>query len=139
MDATTGFLAFLALTLVALGATVASGWRARIRLHVACVASSLALLGITIYFAEKLGAEYDLETAGWVTPVHLALAKLATVSYLLPIVSGVATLRDRRRRRVHLSLALTTLALTVAAAATGTAMILLSEPLAAVPPAVSPG
>jgi len=139
VDATTGFLAFLALTLVALGATVATGWKARIRPHLACVASSLVLLGATIYFAEQLGAEYDLEMAGWVTPVHLALAKLATVSYLLPIVSGVATLRDRRRRRIHLVLALTTLGLTVAAAATGMAMILLSEPLVATLPPVSLG
>jgi hypothetical protein len=131
MDATTGFLAFLALTLVALGATVATGLKARVRPHIGCVVASVVLLGTTIWFAEQLGAEYDLETAGWVTPVHLALAKLATLSYLLPIASGWATLRDRRRRRLHLVLALTTLLLTVAAAATGTAMILVAEPLAA--------
>lgn len=131
MGATAGFFVFLTLTLAALGATVATGLGARLRLHFACVASSLALLGVTIYFAEKLGAEYDLEAAGWITPVHLTLAKMATASYLLPLASGLATLRERRRRRVHLALALTTLALTLAAAASGAAMILHSQPLAA--------
>jgi hypothetical protein len=129
MDATVGFLGFLGLTLVALGATVATGLKGRRVPHVACVALALALLGVTIWFAEKLGAEYDLESAGRITPIHLALAKGATLSYLLPIASGIATWRDRRRRRVHLALALTALVLTVAAAATGTAMILLAEPL----------
>jgi len=139
MDATTGFLAFLALTLVALGMTVASGLKARVRVHMGCVAAAVVSLGITIYFAEKLGAEYDLETAGWITPVHLALAKLATLSYLLPLASGWATLRDRRRRRLHLVLALLTLLLTVAAAGTGTAMILVADPLPAGVAPVSPG
>jgi hypothetical protein len=139
MDATTGFLAFLALTLVALGATVASGLKARVRVHMGCVAASVVFLGVTIYFAEQLGAEYDLESAGWVTPLHLALAKLATLSYLLPLASGWATLRNRRRRRLHLVLALLTLLLTVAAAGTGTAMILVAEPLAPGAGLLSPG
>jgi hypothetical protein len=139
MDATTGFLAFLGLTLVALAATVATGLKARVRVHMGCVVASVVFLGVTIWFAEKLGAEYDLETAGWVTPVHLALAKLATLSYLLPIASGWATLRDRRRRRAHLVLALLTLLLTVAAAGTGTAMILVAEPLPAAAAPISPG
>ena len=129
MHATVGFIAFFALTLAGLAATVTTGLKARVRIHIACVAATVTLLGITIFFAEKLGKLYDLESAGAITPVHLALAKIATASYLLPIASGVATLRNRRWRRVHLTLAVITLTLTVGAAGTGTAMLLLSDPL----------
>ena len=131
MDATVGFIAFFALTLAGLAATVLTGLKARVRIHIACVVTTVALLGITIFFAEQLGERYDLESAGAITPVHLALAKIATASYLLPVVSGVATLRNRRWRRVHLTLAVITLTLTVGAAGTGTAMILMSDPLPA--------
>jgi hypothetical protein len=133
MDATVGFIAFFALTLAGLAATVATGFKARVRVHIACVVATLTLLGITIYFAEQLGERYDLQSAGLITPVHLALAKIATASYVLPIASGVATLRNRRWRRVHLTLAVITLILTVAAAGTGTAMLFLSNPLPGAP------
>lgn len=129
MDPTLGFVAFFALTLVGLTATVVTGYRARVKVHIACVACTVALLGTTIYFAEKLGELYDLESAGAITAIHLALAKTATVSYLLPVASGVATLRNRKWRRLHLGLALFTLLLTVGAAGTGTAMLLLSDPI----------
>lgn len=129
MDPTLGFLLFLALTLVALGATVVTGVRGRVKLHLPCVGASVVLLGVTIWFAEQLGREFDLDSAGAITPVHLALAKLATLSYLLPLVTGVMTLRNRRHRKLHLALALFTLGLTVAAAVTGTWMILVAEPL----------
>jgi len=129
MDATVGFIAFFALTLGGLAATVTTGLKARVRIHIACVATTVALLGITIYFAEQLGQRYDLKSAGVITPVHLALAKIATASYLLPVASGIATLRNRRWRRMHLTLAVITLTLTVGAAGTGTAMLLMSDPL----------
>jgi hypothetical protein len=86
-------------------------------------------LGVAIYYAEQLGEQYDLEAAGAIKDVHLALAKIATLSYLAPIASGIATLRNRARKKLHLVLALTTVALTVAAAVTGTWMILAAEPL----------
>jgi len=126
---TAGFLGSLALTLVALGVVFWSGLRARLRVHFPAVASAVVLLGVTIYFAEQLGREYDLEAAGAIKPVHLALAKIATAAYLMPLITGVMTLRDRRRRRLHLAAALVTLLLTVAAAFTGTWMVFAAEPL----------
>lgn len=129
MSATVGFLGSLALTLVALGVVFWSGLRARLRVHFPAVASAVVLLGVTIYFAEQLGLEYDLKAAGAIMPVHLALAKLATAAYLMPLVTGVMTLRDRKRRRLHLTVALITLLLTVAAAVTGTWMVLAADPL----------
>ncbi len=127
MDPTLGFLGAFFLTLVALGATVVTGRAGRVRLHLPCVAASLTLLVVTVWFAGKLGELYDLESAGRITPVHLVIAKLAAASYLLPIASGVMTLRDRRHKRLHFTLALIALALTVAAAVTGTTMVLLAE------------
>lgn len=129
MSATAGFLGALALTLVALGVTFWSGLTARLRVHFPAVACSVAMLGLTIWFAEQLGREYDLEAAGAIKPVHLTLAKIATASYLAPLATGVLTWRNRRWRRAHRIAALAALALTVAAAVTGTGMVLAAEPL----------
>ena len=129
MSATAGFLGALALTLVVLGIVVWSGVRARLRVHFPAVACAVVLLLVTIYYAEQLGREYDLEAAGVIKPVHLTLAKLATAAYLAPLATGVMTLRNRRHRRMHLIAALVTLALTVAAAVTGTWMVFAAEPL----------
>lgn len=130
MNPTYGFLGFLALTLAALAVTVVSGHRAKLRVHLPFVALSVAFLGTTIYFAERLGELYDLESAGLIMPVHLALAKIATGSYLLPVVTGIMTLRNRRHRRLHLLAAIVVLVFTVAAAATGAWMVFAAEPLA---------
>lgn len=129
MDPTIGFVASLAATLALLAGVVLTGVRARVRAHLFLVACSVTTLGVTIVFAKSLGEHYDLAAAGTITPVHLALAKLATAAYLLPIASGIATLRDRRHRRLHLRLALLTLALTVLTAITGTWMLLAAEKL----------
>jgi hypothetical protein len=124
-----GFPAFLVLTVALLGGVVASGLRRRMRLHLFLVASALSSLGVTIFYAEQLGELYDLASAGRITPVHLTLAKLTTVAYLLPIVTGAMTLRDRRRRPLHFKAAMAVLALTLLTTATGLWMILAAERL----------
>lgn len=129
MTIAASFISSLAVTLVVLGVTVWSGVRARLRIHLPAVATAVMCLAATIYFAERLGEEYDLSTAGPIKAVHLALAKIATISYLLPLASGVMTLRNRRHRTLHLMLAMLTLLLTVLAAATGTLMVMRAEPL----------
>lgn len=129
MSPTTGFVSFLALTLVLLAATVATGLVGMRRVHLGMVAGALASLGVTVYFAEQLGDRYDLESAGWITPVHLTLAKVTTASYLLPVLSGIRLWRHERARSWHRALAFTVLALTVVTAASGTAMILRADPV----------
>lgn len=124
-----GFVAFLLLTLVLLAAVVRTGLCARRRMHLACVAATVVALGATIYFAEKMGALYDLTAAGWITPVHLALAKATTLAYLAPLATGMRTLRDPTWRRRHRLCAFAVLGLTVATAVTGTWMLLASERL----------
>ena len=123
------FALSLAATLALLALVVVTGVRARVRAHMALVAAAVSSLGVTIFFAERLGEHYDLEKAGAITPVHLALAKLATFSYLLPIVTGIRTWRDRSRRRLHFWSAMFVLALTVLTAITGTWMVLASPRL----------
>ena len=130
MDTVTGFLLFLALTLVALGVVVVSGFRARRKVHIPAVAVAVLLLLVTIYYAEQLGTQYDLEAAGAIYPVHLAFAKVTTPAYLLPIVTGIRTLKKPAGLRWHKRLAFLILILTVATAATGTAMVMMAEPLA---------
>ena len=125
----TGFLTFLGITLALLTGVVVTGFRAQRRIHLPLVALAVVCLGITIYYAEQLGHSYDLEAAGLIYPVHITIAKIATVSYLLPIVTGVATLRDPRRRPLHRKVAFLVLFLTVLTAGTGTAMVLLATPL----------
>jgi hypothetical protein len=129
MTSERGFVAFLALTLVLLAAVVWSGTRARRRVHLPCVAATLASLALTIVFAERMGDHYDLAAAGAITPVHLALAKLTTLAYLAPLVTGVLTLRNPAWRPRHRVVAWTVLVLTVATAVTGTWMLLAAERL----------
>ena len=129
MPPTIGFPVFLVLTLLVLGAVVWTGLRRRLRAHLLLVASAVTCLGLTIFYAEKLGDLYDLRSAGRITPIHLFLAKVATLAYLLPIGTGIATLRDRRHRHLHFKSAMAVLALTLITAVTGTAMIWMSTPI----------
>ena len=129
MDATTGFLSLLALTVALLGAVTWTGFTARLGLHLALVAATFASLAGAIFFALRLGELYDLESAGAITPIHLTLAKVATAAYLLPLVTGVQTLLDRSRRRRHKLAAFVALGLTLASTVTGAWMLLAAERL----------
>lgn len=124
-----GFVVFLVVTLTLLGFVVRTGRAAQRRRHLPLVVLTVIALGTTIYYAEALGDEYDLEAAGWLFPFHLAVAKIAVLLYLLPVVTGIATIRNARWRRRHGLVAWTVLAFTVLTAVTGTAMLLAAEPL----------
>jgi len=125
-----GFPLFLVATVLLLGGVVATGLRGRLRLHLALVASALASLAVAIWYAKQLGNLYDLESAGLVTDVHLALAKATTAAYLLPLVTGALTLRNRRHKPLHFKLAMAVLALTLLTTVLGLWMILAAERLA---------
>lgn len=129
MSATAGFITFLVTTVLLLGAVLWTGFRAQRKQHIPLVVLTLVSLGTAIYFAEQLGREYDLESAGVIKPVHLALAKIATASYLLPLVTGIRTIFVPKTRRVHRNVAFLVLALTVAALVTGTMMVMAATPL----------
>ena len=124
-----GFAGSLAVTLVLLALVVLTGLRARRKLHLPLVALALLGLGTTIFFAERLGEHFDLEAAGRIKDVHLLLAKLSVCAYLLPIATGLASLRRRAVVSWHGRLAFLALGLTVASAITGTLMLILAEPL----------
>jgi hypothetical protein len=126
LSATAGFLFFLALTLALLGLVVATGLRAKRRWHIPLVGSSLAALAGTIHFALQVGELYDLKAAGAITPIHLAIARIATACYLLPIATGLRTIFVPATRRLHRKLAFLVLGLTVLTAITGTLMICLA-------------
>lgn len=119
-----GFVVFLAVTLALLGLVVVTGFAARRRVHLTAVVLAVASLGTTIYFAESMGDHYDLAAAGAITPVHLAIAKLTTLAYLAPVVTGLLTIRDPRWRPRHRIAAFVVLTMTVATAVTGTWMVL---------------
>jgi hypothetical protein len=126
-----GFCTAVGLTVVFLVAVVVTGLRGRITVHIPCVVATLASLAAAIWFALELGQVYDLPSAGVITPVHKVLANLATVSYLLPVITGIRTLRSRRHRRLHFLAALLVLGLTAAATVTGTLMLLWATKLPA--------
>jgi hypothetical protein len=128
VSVTAWFVAFLLLTVVLLASAVVTGLRAARRAHISIVASAVVAMGLTIYFAERLGETLDIEAAGWVTPVHLWIAKITTVAYLLPIASGVRALRGAAHRRTHRNLAFFVLGLTALTAVSGVAMVWLSDP-----------
>lgn len=124
-----GFVVFLVLTLACLAGAVSSGLRAMRRVHLSCVAGALGCLGMTIYHALGVGKLYDLESAGWITPVHMWMAKVATASYLLPAASGLRTIFHPPARRLHRKIAFGVLTLTVLTALTGTWMLLAAQRL----------
>lgn len=127
MNPQVGFPLFLLSTLVLLGCAIWSGFAHRRRLHLTLVVAAVAGLGVTIFYAERLGRLYDLEAAGAITPVHLFIAKLTTLAYLLPIASGIRLWFRPGGRALHRSLAFLVLGLTALTAVTGTAMILMAE------------
>ncbi len=122
-----GFVLFFGLTLLLLGGVVVTGKLARRRLHVTLVLSSLLSLGVTIYYAERLGELYDLDSAGLITPIHLTLAKLTVLCYLLPIGLGIATTRRRSLLPWHRRAAYFVLGATVLTTITGIWMILAAD------------
>ena len=124
-----GFVLFLAITLVFLGGVVFTGFKARRRAHIPLVFCAVVSLGITIYYAEQLGTLYDLESAGSVYPIHLFFAKTTTASYLVPLILGPLTIRDRKWLDLHRRVAFVVLFLTVVTAATGTAMVFMADKL----------
>jgi heme A synthase len=125
-------LAFLC-TLVAFLAVLWTGLRWRIKrrraLHLSLVGLTVALLVWTIAAALQLGKGYDLETAGAIYPVHMLLAKLATLSLLAPVATGVVTLRTGESHRHHRTGAFSAFVLIVLSAITGIWMILVASPI----------
>lgn len=129
MTPTVGFLTTLGLTLVFLGCAVVTGYKAKRKWHLTSVASAVLMLVATIYYALELGELYDLESAGIITPIHLTMAKVNTAAYLLPVVTGIRTLKDPKARKLHGRVAWSVLILTVFTAATGGLMLLWATPL----------
>ncbi|MEZ5973678.1 MAG: hypothetical protein R3F17_05690 [Planctomycetota bacterium] len=129
MSPVAGFLGFLILTVLVLVGVAWTGMRAKRGLHLTLVAAAVASLAMAIRFALKVGQHFDLEAAGAITPVHMAMARIATASYLLPLASGIATLRNSRFRPLHRRLAWLVFGLTLLATVTGAAMLLLAEPI----------
>lgn len=125
-----GFLVCFVLTLALLGCAVAMGLRARRALHLTCVGLAVAALGATVYYAYGLGKIYDLEKAGWITPVHLALARGNTVALLIPVITGILTIRRPATRPLHRRMAFFVIGLTVVTAATGGWMLWLAPKFA---------
>jgi len=122
-----GFVVFLFVTLCFLGSVVVTGLKARRKVHLRLVVCALVSLAIAIYYAERLGESYDVKSAGVITPIHLTLAKVTVVAYLLPVITGWRTIKNAAGRPLHGKVAYSVLALTVLTAATGVLMILLAD------------
>lgn len=123
-----GFIGALLLTLVCLGLAVVTGKKAKRRPHLTSVAGAVSFLVLTIYFALELGKIYDLESAGRITPIHMAMARWNTAAYLLPVITGIRTLKNPKGRKLHGRVAMFVLLFTVATATTGALMLLWSTP-----------
>lgn len=124
-----GFFFFLSATVVLLLGVLWSGFAARRALHFALVIAAVVGLALSIAYATRLGKLYDLEVAGWITPFHLGLAKVATAAYLLPVISGIALLKNPAARTWHRRIAFLVLGLTVVTLITGAWMLAASERL----------
>ncbi len=129
MTPAAGFVTFLVVTLIFLGCAVVTGLKARRKAHLPSVGLAVLSLVVTIYYAEKLGDLYDLKAAGFMTPLHLTIAKITTLAYLAPVITGVKTLKNPSSRKLHGRVAFFVLLMTVLTAVTGTSMLLMSDPL----------
>jgi hypothetical protein len=129
MTAATGFVLFLVITLVLLGAVVVTGKKTMRRRHLTLVVLAYIGLGLAIYYAELLGEEYDLDSAGLIYPVHLAFAKTTVYAYLLPVITGIMTIKAKCTRTTHGRVAVAVILLTVVTAVTGLWMVLAATPL----------
>lgn len=123
------FISCLVLTLVCLGAAVITGKKSKRRKHLTAVSGAVVMLVATIWAALELGVYYDLDSAGWITPVHMGMARVNTAAYLLPVITGLRTIKNPAGRGLHGKVAWCILLLTVGTAATGVLMLLWSEPI----------
>ncbi len=121
-----GFPLFLLITVLLLVGVVFTGFARRRGWHFTLVGAALAGLATAIWYAKELGQYYDLEAAGWITPFHLGLAKITTACYLLPLATGVATLRRPGVRPWHRAAAFLVLFLTLVTTVTGAWMLMAS-------------
>ena len=120
------FLGLLGLTVALLGGVAWTGRQRRLRPHLILVACAVASLALAIVAALRVGERYDLAAASWITPVHLGIARVATVSFMVPLVTGPFVVASRLRPRLHHWAAWAAIGLTVAAAATGAWMLWLA-------------
>ena len=95
------FAASVVLTVLFLVLVVVTGLKGRRRTHVSLVVVAFGLLASSIYYAERMGALYDLESAGVITPIHLTLAKITVIAFLFPVVTGVRTWRNPAVKSLH--------------------------------------
>ena len=118
-----GFLGALLTTVALLLGAVFTGRARRIRAHVGFVSAAVMCLAIAIFFALKVGELYDLEKAGRITPIHLTLARITTVSFLWPLLTGPLAARGKINPTLHKTGAYLALVLTLAATITGVMML----------------
>jgi hypothetical protein len=123
------FCTAVGFTVVFLTVVVVTGLRGRITVHIPCVLATLVSLVIAIVYALELGKIYDLPGTGAIFTVHMAVAKLAAASYVLPVITGIRTLKSRVHRRTHFRAAMFVLAMTAAASITGTWMLVAAQKL----------
>ncbi len=129
MGTEAGFLTALLATVVFLGLAAVKGHQRQIRTHIALVGCALASLVVTIVFALRVGELYDLEAAGVITPIHLMIARVTTVVFLWPLITGPLLLRGWIKPRLHRIGAYLALGMTIAATVTGVMMLMGAERL----------
>lgn len=121
-------IAFL-VTGALLGVVAWSGMRARRRVHVPAVVLAYASLFVTIWLAYALGHTIDLASAGAITPVHLFLARAATLALVVASAMGLRTVFAPKARGTHKRLAWIALSIVALAAITGIVMVSLADPV----------
>ena len=123
------FIGLLVVTVGFLLGAAITGRRKTPRPHLAFVACAVLSLAGAIAAALRLGDLYDLEAAGWITPVHLTIARIATAAYLIPLTTGPLVWSGRMGASWHRRGAWLAIGLTLIATFTGAWMLLAAEPM----------
>ena len=123
-----GFLASLAITVVAVGVTLALGRLGKRKPHVASATVTALLLAYTIYLAEMLGRLLVMPRQ--ILVIHLVFANAGALAFIMVVITGsrLFWLEDPARRRWHRRAVVVFIVLVLCTISTGTYLLTQSRP-----------
>ena len=93
------FFVFLAISVVTLFIAMGLAVKHKTNAHIGTVWGFVALLLVTLYFAETLGTHYDFETTS--ITVHLSIAVVTSISLPVVLTSGFLHWRGKVSLKTH--------------------------------------
>ena len=119
------FFVSLAVTVVTLFTAIGLAVKHKTNAHIGTVWGFVALLGLTLYFAETLGTHYEFADPSFT--VHISIAIVTSVSLLVVLSSGFLHWREKVSLKTHKLLVGIWMGMVVSALGTGGWMLAAAE------------